>query len=321
MGARRIARWIGAGVVAVTLGTVAGGPLASPAGADPILVEWSDLLPSMTDAYNPNSDNACTAGRPQCLDATIKEMKRRYGPLASTCDHNAVFGLAYLRTTQTYKWARDQQGFFQDTPFVNHEDAVFGKYYFNAYDAWKTNNRLAVPQAWLIAFDAARDHRVSGTGNLMLGMNAHVNRDLPYVLAAIGLVTPGGQSRKADHDKVNTFLNAVLEPLIAEEAAHYDATLDDNAGPLGIGYTSTFQALEGWREEAWRNAERLVNAPDNATRAQVAAEIEQFASAQATSLVLATEFAYPMQTSASRDAYCMAHRTAPAPMAYPFGTV
>jgi hypothetical protein len=67
-----------------------------------------------------------------------------------------------------------------------------------------------VPQAGLAALDAAVDHQVSGDGNLFLGMSAHVNR-LPFVLAAIGLTVSGGTSRKADHEKVNQFLNVVID--------------------------------------------------------------------------------------------------------------
>jgi hypothetical protein len=246
-------------------------------------------------------------------------MQRRFDPLGQSCDHNAVFSLAYLRTTQTYKWARDQNGFFEDTPYVNHEDAVFGKYYFDAYDNWASGNRAAVPQAWLIAFDAAKAKQVSGSGSLFLGMSAHVNRDLPYVLAAIGITYSDGTSRKADHDKVNQFLNAVLNPLLAEEAARFDSSTDSSRDPLLLGYTTSFQLLAAWRETAWRNAERLTDAPDDAARAVVAQSIEDYAAG--VQLVLKTAEAYvpPFQSSAARDSYCGSHKGAAAPIAYAFG--
>lgn len=282
-------------------------PLASPAAADdPPFVSWTTMLPSFTSKYDPTSSNDCTAGRSNCVDITIREMQRRFDPLAAACDHNAVFALSYLRTTQTYKAARDEPGFFVDTAFVNHEDAVFAGYYFDAYDAWAKG--AATPGAWKVAFDAARARSLSGTGNLFLGMNAHVNRDLAFVLADIGLTFPDGTSRKADHDKVNVFLNRVIDPLLTEEAAHFDAAMDDaSAIPLMLGYTSTFQMLAAWREAAWRNAERLVNAPDAASRAAVAASIEQSATLMAQTIKLATAYVWPLQSSASRDAFCAAH--------------
>jgi hypothetical protein len=287
---------------------------------DPVFVDWTSVLPSLSDAFDATSANDCVSGKPTCLAKTIREMQRRFDPLGQACSHNAVFALAYLRTTQTYGWARDQAGFFVDTPFVNHEDAVFAKYYFDAYDDWAAGRRATVPEAWLMAFDAAAGKRVSGSGNLFLGMSAHVNRDLPFVLAAIGLRFPDGTSRKPDHDKVNQFLNAVIDPLLAEEAARFDAAADDARDPLLFGYTSTFQLLAAWRETAWRNAERLVAAPDAASRAEVAQSIESYAAGVAQVLTAADAYNPPLTTSAERDGFCSTHNAAAAPIAYTFGT-
>ena len=308
----------------LALGTVLVSGLGYNAGLaqadDPTFLEWTAMLPSFTDTYNPTSANDCVAGDASCIGATIQEMQRRFEPLGQACSHNGVFALAYLRTTQTYEWASNQPGFFNDTPFVNHEDAVFAKYYFDAYDDWAAGRRNEVPQAWLIAFDAGAGRKVTGSGNLFLGMSAHVNRDLPFVLAAIGLNAPDGSSRKADHDKVNQFLNAVLDPLLAEEAARFDSAIDDARDPLLLGYTTTFQLLAAWREMAWRNAERLVNAPNAAARALVAQSIETYAASVATVIKAADSYLPPLTTSKARDAYCWSHKGAAAPIAYTFGT-
>jgi hypothetical protein len=318
---RAVAVGLVAGVLS-TLFVIAGAPVAH--AEDPLFIDWTSSLPTLTTTYDPSSENDCTAGRSNCIDITIREMQRRFAPLGQSCNHNAVFSLAYLRTTQTYKWARDQEGFFADTPYVNHEDAVFAKFYFDAWDNYYKNNaKGAVPKAWQIAFDAADNKRVTGSGSLFLGMSAHVNRDLPYVLAAIGLTFPDGTSRKVDHDKVNQFLNAVLSPLMAEEAARFDAGIDSARDPMLLGYTSSFQLLAAWRETAWRNAERLVNAPDPAARAQVAQSIEDYAAGVAATLVAADSYnaltTLQDNTAAKRDAYCAANRSEAAPIAYTWG--
>jgi len=296
----------------------------APSAADdstPLFVDWTSLLPSFTDAFDPNSANDCTAGRPNCVDATIREMQRRFDPLAQSCSHQAVFSMAYLRTTQTYEWARNQPGYFNDTPWVNHEDAVFAKYYFQAYDNWASGNRSAVPQAWQIALDAAANHGVSGSGNLLLGMSAHVNRDLPFVLAAISITYPDGTTRKPDHDKVNQFLNAELQQLLAEGGARFDSGINPNINtPYGVGYTGLFQTLAAWREGAWRNAEALTDAPTPVARALVAQTIEAQAAAQSQAIVAADAYVPPFTTSASRDSYCAVHNWDAAPLAYPWGT-
>ena len=307
---------------ALLVGSVGGALLtmATTARADPpIFIDWASLLPGLTDAFVPSSANDCVAGRPSCVHAVIKEMRRRFEPLGRSCHHDAMFALAYLRTTQTYQWATEQPGFFADVPWMNHYDAVFAKYYFRAYDEYVAGRRASVPQAWLVAFDAAVNRKVSGSGSLLLGMNGHVNRDLPFVLAAIGLVAPDGTSRKPDHDKVDQFLNVVLQPLLLEASARFDPHVINVQTPYGTGYTALFQLLAAWRELAWRNAELLVAAPTTVARALVAQEIETAAALEAQSIMLANAYLPPLSSSAARDSYCTAHHDAAAPMAYAFG--
>jgi hypothetical protein len=233
-------------------------------------------------------------------------MRRRFDPLAASCDHDAIFSITYLRTTEEYRRTIEDPTFFEDTRFVNHEDAVFARYYFEAYDNWHAGREAAVPEAWAIAFRAARDRTVSAAGNVVLGISAHVQRDLPFVLAAIGMVKPDGSTRKADHDRVNEFLNRVADDLYPEIARRFDPTVDDSELPGTADNFAAFQVIPTWREIAWRNAERLVSAPSAAARSEVAAQIEAYAASQAQGLRAA--YAYgPLRSSAARDAYCAAH--------------
>ena len=307
MGPRRAA-------AVVLLWVLIGSSLASPAAAteyeDPTFVEWSSLLPGITAQYEPTSADECTSGKIQCVDKVIREMTRRFDGLASRCDHNAVFALTYLRTTEEYKRAATTPGFFEDPGFVNHEDAVFASYYFEAYDAWAAGRTAEVPKAWRVALDAARSRQVTGSGNMMLGLSAHINRDLPYVLAEIGLVKPDGSSRKADHDKVNHFLNLVTQPVIAELARRFDPAADDGNAPGTYDETATLQLVVAWREQAWRNAELLVNAPTAAARALIEQQIETDAYVKALALKTATAYGL-FQSSAARDAHCAANWNAP----------
>ncbi len=281
---------------------------AAPAAADDLVLNWPALLPGLTEGYEPSSENDCKAGRIKCVDAVIREMDRRFEPLAEACDHDALFALLYLRVTETYRAQVGAPGdFFADEAFVNHEDAVFARLYFDAQDAYAKGQ--ATPRAWQIAFDAARDRAVSGLGNLLLGVNAHVNRDLPYVLAAIGLVARDGSSRKPDHDKVNEILFDAYGPAIDEGAARLDPSVgSEYPHPVfaTLGYNSGMAAIQGWREAAWRYAERLVTAPDEAARARVAREIEDYAAGQAELIRAGTAYG-PLESSDARDAHCAAH--------------
>jgi Family of unknown function (DUF5995) len=270
---------------------------------DPPYIGWSQLLPGFTTAFNPSSENDCTAGRTRCVDAVIREMRRRFTPLAQSCDHDSIFALSYLRTTEEYRRTIEDPTFFEDTAFVNHEDVVFARLYFDAFDAWHGGSRADTPPAWAIAFRAAAEHAVTASGNLLLGINAHVQRDLPMALGAIGLVKPDGSSRKPDHDRVNEILNRVSDDLYAEIARRFDPTIDDANIPGTADDLLVFQIIPTWREIAWRNAERLASAPTPAERARVAASIEAYAASQAELIRLGAAYA-PLRDSSARDAFC-----------------
>jgi Family of unknown function (DUF5995) len=277
------------------------------AGAeDPPFVGWSALLPGLSLPYDATSPDDCIAGRVKCIDQVIHQMTKRFQPLASSCDHDAIFALTYLRVTEEYRRTIESPTFFDDTPFVNHEDVVFARYYFAAHDAWKAGRIAEVPPAWRAAFDAARDRAVSANGNLLLGISAHVQRDLPFVLYSIGLVGPDG-SRKPDHDRVNQILNRVTDDVIAEVARRFDPTIDDSNAPTALDEFVLFQAIVSWRETAWRHAELLALAPTPDARELVAQTIEGYAASQASGIRLATSYLPLLGGRAARDAFCATH--------------
>jgi hypothetical protein len=316
----RVRLMVGAIASALSI-SLAPGLVTASAQADDVLpyVPWSSYLPGWTDEYVPTSENDCVAGRSNCLRATLREMSRIADSAASSCGHDAVFARAYLRMTQLYGHTREIPGYYEDVRAVNHLDAVFAKYYFDAYNGWKSGNRSVVPQSWLVALDAAKNKKVTGAGDLLLGMNAHINRDLAFVLAGTGLVSPEGSSYKRDYDAVEQWLYDATAPLMAEFAARFDPTIDDSSDPLGLGNWSLFQMVSAWRENAWRNAELLVSAPTPAARAVVAATIEAEANAAAQSLLLLQSYTPPFTTTVSRDLYCAAHKGDAPPMPYDFG--
>jgi hypothetical protein len=278
-------------------------PLIVDLSSDPWYIGWSALLPPTYMGVDTDSADLCVAGRIQCVDRVAKRLEQQVAGFG--CDHGAVFSLAYARTTEKVAAVeRGDPAFFSDSPWLNHYDAVFADFYFTAWNDWQTTG--SAPPAWKMAFDAAQRRQVSAAGNLLLGLSAHVNRDLPFTLYAIGLVAPDGSSRKPDHDRVNRILNMVISPLIDEIAARYDPSV--RVAPVGsLADFLEFQALPTWREEAWRNAELLASAPGPAARAVIAAAIEQSAATKAAALLTLTRYVPPLTTSAARDAYCSAH--------------
>ncbi len=233
----------------------------------------------------------CQAGELQCVHHVVQEMDARFRKLANTCDHDAIFALVYLRTTEKYGETAESIG-YADASSVTREDSLFADYYFRAYDAYHDQTG-GVPPAWQIAFDFAESRALTAAGNAFLGINAHIQRDLPFTL--YDLYLRGYPVSYEDHTLVNNFLAQVdVAPELVER---FDPTYP-------VGGDSNLIIL--WRELAWQNFVALRDAPDDATRAAVAAQIEQNAAGFA--LYFASQTAYPPGTdSSARDAYCAAN--------------
>jgi hypothetical protein len=279
-------------------------------------VPWTDPLPpaSQGGTYSdPRYEDLCPDGPDlertrACVQETIDEMRARYDALLASCDHRGPFALAYLRTTEEYQRASLEPGFFDDPAWVDHEDTIFAQLYFDAYDDWEAGRRDRVPEAWRIAFEAAEQRSVTGTGDVLLGISAHINRDLAYTLAISGLVDPDtGASRKPDHDAVNAFLARVPDPLFRELRAVWDPSITWYGGPQGPAAIAVVQA---WREAAWRYAERLVSARSAEERRAVEESIERYAAAQGRTILEATRYRAG-DSSAARDAHCASQAPAP----------
>lgn len=293
-----------AGVGLLVLAVLALTPAAALAEA-PAQAGWADLAPGLTAGLDPASANDCTAGDVACVLAVIAAMTEQTDALGAACDHNAVFSLGYLRTTEAYLASWQQPGFFDDPAWMNHYDVVFAAYYFDARAAWVEGDLADVPPAWRTAFAAADQRRVSALGNFLLGMNAHINRDLPMVLADVGLTDATGVTHKPDHDRVNIFLDAIAGDVVAEIAARLDPTIDDLDLPGDLEGLLIQQVIALWREAAWRNAELLTRSP-RFLQPVIRAAIEVGAGQLATVIVAATAYP-PGQSSAARDAWCAAN--------------
>jgi hypothetical protein len=188
---------------------------------------------------------------------------------------------------------------FRDRKYFFTEDALFANLYVDTIHADERGR--PVPEAWRIAFETARSGDVNAAQDMLLGINAHVQNDMPFVLASLGLREPDGDSRKPDHDAANATLNRGYQRVVDAVEARYDpiiATTNPDAVPLDD--VAGLELVRGWREIVWRNAERLTNARNEAERAQVAASIEAYAAGWARGIAAIPQPGY----RATRDAYC-----------------
>jgi uncharacterized protein DUF5995 len=265
---------------------------------------WPQLLPPApgTSAdVQPGPVARCREPTIRCVDDTLRIFRRFRARLG--CDHRAVFVNTYLLLTEELKRAVRRRGFFDDRRYLIWEITEFANYYFRTL-----SNSLAgraVPEAWQVSFDAARSDGVNGGQDMLLGINAHVQRDMPYVVAAMGVRFPDGTTRKPDHDRVNDVLNAAYEAIVRSNARRYDPILfTTNADWDPLDNIAGLEAVKGWREGVWRNAERLMTARTPAERSLVEASIEGNAATWARLMAAPQTPGY----RASRDAYCAAHR-------------
>jgi hypothetical protein len=235
----------------------------------------------------------CRSQRDACVDRLLVEMRRGVDRLG--CEHNAVFALLYWRTTEGIRDAL-RAGEFSDRRYWNQVTTAFGRYYLDAFAAWRHGRRRDAPGAWRIAFDAARDERVSTLGDLMLGINAHVNRDLAFVYYRLRT-----RSHR-DHLVVNEVLRRVQPVVFPELMSGYDPTL---AGQRSADPNLSLDIFS-WRELAWRNARRLTHARSMAARRAIAAGIERHAITMARRIRAA--FPTPPADAAARDSFCDQHR-------------
>lgn len=247
----------------------------------------------------PYTGNVCVSGADACIDDVVVRMEDRLDRLSTSCAHSSIFSLAYLRVTENVRDAV-RTGYFADRAWLNRVDAVFAELYFDVTSKWESGQRTGLPGAWQIALKAEDDRAMSGLGNFMLAMNAHINRDFPHVLAAVGLTGPDG-SHKADHNRYNNRLDTLYGPVFAEEARRFDPTFDDiDAGT--VEETAAGLIMRGWREMVWRHAEALTLAKTAAQRKLVEQEIELYSVLQA-KLIRFVLVAQPAQ----RDAWCAVH--------------
>lgn len=294
-----MSRGIAIALASVALASGTTGALAAGGGDD---VNWVELLPPVasSDEVQPGPVANCKRPRPRCIRAVIKRLRgaqERFG-----CDHRAVFATTYLVLTETFlETLRENPDLVADRKYLFTEDALFANFYFRTLRA--ADRGAEVPPAWEVAFETARSGEVNAAQDMLLGINAHVQSDMPFVIAALGLRTPDGDSRKPDHDATNAVLAEAYQRVVDEVERRYDPMLAiTNPDGVPADDAAGLELVRSWRERVWRNAERLANAGSAEERRRIAQEIESQAADWARGIAAHQQ---PGER-ARRDAYCQA---------------
>jgi hypothetical protein len=264
-------------------------------------VPWTSLLPPLSSPNGPERvpQPGCETPGIDCVDGEIARMREAQELLG--CDHRAVFATTYLELTRVLRTTLESEpGFFADPGALIDEDVLFADYYFRMLADDEAGRRVA--PAWRIALDVTRRGSTTAAIDMLLGINAHVQNDMPFVIAELGLRSPDGVTRKGDHDRFNEVLNRAYGDVVHAIAERYDPFVSlTNSDLTPLDDLAGLELVKVWREGVWRNAERLANARTAAQRARVARSIE--AQAAATALTIAAPSTMPGYR-AERDAYC-----------------
>ena|SRR6185437_71849 len=185
----------------------------------------------------------------------VARMQQRLDELPPDQQHRAAFLGTYLRTTMAVGKAVDDGG-FEDPAWVERWDVAFAELYLTALDA-DLAGAPTVPRPWRLAFDAPAD--LPALRRVLLGINAHVNYDLPQAMLAV--ISPDDFAdpvllgrRQRDHERID----GVLAGRVAAEDDQLgdDLTrLDRLLRPLNRLASKRF--LREARQKVWHNVTEL----------------------------------------------------------------
>jgi uncharacterized protein DUF5995 len=145
-------------------------------------------------------------------------------------------------------------GSFEDGARMERFDVAFANRYLDAFERYRRGEELS--ECWRTSFTAAQNWHPIVLQHLLLGINAHINRDLGIAAAQ---TSPGTQlaGLRRDFDSINNILYAMLDDVQDRLTLVSPLTpLLDSVGGRTDEAILNF-SIKRAREAAWRVAERL----------------------------------------------------------------
>ena len=220
------------------------------------------------------------------IDELIARMAAMLEPLQADGDQRRYFHATYQRTTIAVA-AEIKRGGFADNEWVERWDVAFADLYLDALEASLAGRAPARP--WEIAFRAPSG--LPALRHVLLGMNAHINYDLPQALLAVITDEQFGDPallarREADH--------RAIDDVLASRVAAEDDELVRVSGPpplldrllRPLNQLGTKRFLREAREKVWANAIALSRARRQGPDGYAArlAQLEELSAAKVTAL-------------------------------------
>jgi hypothetical protein len=183
--------------------------------------------------------------------AVKKAMDDLQNELHQTDMHNLqAFNQTYRIITQRVI-EKLNTGYFTDDSLLQRIDIEFAWYYFRALKDYVSKKPIA--PAWEILFTRCQTNELYQFGYMALGVNAHVNHDLPLTLRTVHVPT----SARRDFDLIN--------PLLQERIHTVFTTLTEDSHRVNHAKNlliPTYRPLltrliKHWRNTAWLHYRQL----------------------------------------------------------------
>ncbi len=192
------------------------------------------------------------------VDALLARMAALLRALEADGDPARAFLGTYLRTTHAVVTAL-HRGLFEDPAWVERWDVDFAELYLDALQAHR-RDPAAPPRPWRLAFGA--DPGLRPEGHVLLGMNAHINFDLPQSLVrmipAVDFADPALLARRQrDHERIDAVLTArvAAEDVELQRAGGRRTRVDRLLRPANQQASRLF--LREARRKVWANTGAL----------------------------------------------------------------
>jgi len=183
------------------------------------------------------------------VSGVVEELRRRLDALPESRWTWRAFLATYLRTTVAVGRAITD-GRFEDPGWVDRWDVAFAGLYLDAFDAALAGDPL--PGAWRPSFEAPDD--VRPVRRVLLGINAHINYDLPQALLEVIDDGEFGNPelmarRRRDHERIDGVLAARVGA--EDDELGPGSTVDRLLAPLN--HLATRRFLAEARRKVWHN--------------------------------------------------------------------
>lgn len=188
-----------------------------------------------------------------------ERLERTERHLRERSDRRSVFLTVYTEMTNTVRRGIES-GAFEDPTWVRSYTTAFANRYRAALVDFERGNRIEVPVAWQIGFHASTSNYTLLLQDAVLGINAHINYDLPFTLCDVS-IDPDRSGKARDHDRINGILARLVDVVQRALADVYEADGYRHVDALLGSFDEDFTllGLTEARSLAWRNAVMLTD--------------------------------------------------------------